>query len=195
MSEQAKRGRPPLLTRDEMRERALVVLLRDGYDAVTMADIAVELGVSVRTLHRHFPAKADLIWDGLDQAFDQLHAHLEHAPLDEPVLVSIERAALASIHPGLRTDPAHRGRLRLIATTPALQEQQPERLRAWADDIAAFAAGRLGSSADDVAPLAIAAAVLGATSAALKRWALSAEDTPPDAALQGAFRALLLAAS
>ena len=61
MSETRRPGRPASADHGQLRIQMLQVILRDGYEHVTMAQLAAEAGISVRTLHRHFPSKADIV--------------------------------------------------------------------------------------------------------------------------------------
>src|SRR5699024_4927957 len=56
-----QQGRPPVADVESLRAAALPLIERHGYEQVSMSALAGELGVSVRTLHRYFPAKADIV--------------------------------------------------------------------------------------------------------------------------------------
>lgn len=163
------RGRPPILSTSELRSRAIAVVRRYGFEAVTMKTVAAELGVSLRTLHRHFPSKVDLVWGALDESFVRLRGQLALTDPDIPVIAAIQSAIIATFT--VEDVGWQRERLRLIATTPELQSAQSVALRQWRDDIAAFAASRLGLAADDLVPVALGAAVQSATLAGLTWWA------------------------
>jgi AcrR family transcriptional regulator len=75
---------PPLSIRQrrkrDTRERLLAAATarfeEDGYDHVTVAEIAGDADVSVKTLFQHFPAKEDLLLAGLAQIHDEMIATL-----------------------------------------------------------------------------------------------------------------------
>lgn len=166
-----RRGRPPLMTAEELRERAIAVVIAHGYSDVTMSTVAAEIGVGVRTLHRHFSSKADLVWGAIDDSFEAVRDGLAAAPSDISIVAAVERAIVAAFRPSGEATAAGRARLRLVATTPELQAYQSVAFHRWRDAIAAFVAGRQGTRADDLAPVAFAAAAQGATMAALTWWA------------------------
>ena len=51
---------------------ALRLFEQKGFEAVTMEDVAKAASVSRRTLFRHFPSKADLVWAGTDEVLGVL---------------------------------------------------------------------------------------------------------------------------
>src|SRR5690606_18312451 len=72
-----RRGRPPLADIEELRALALTEIERLGYGDVSMAALAEAVGVSVRTLHRYFPAKADIVWGGIESSIEALKEALD----------------------------------------------------------------------------------------------------------------------
>lgn len=188
--ETGRRGRPPLHEMTELQRRALKVIARDGYADVTMGQVAEEIGVSLRTLHRHFPNKVDLVWGALDDVFTRLSTNLAAANQNLSLIAAIGTAIVASFSEDIAEDAAGRERMRLIATTPALQAAKPELFRLWQDDLVEFAAARLGLSIDDVAPLAIACAAQSATMAGLAWWATHEDSGDPADVVARALRAL-----
>lgn len=146
---------------------ALDLFMRDGFDRVTMEQIAEAAAVSRRTLFRLFPAKSDLVWDGLDEVRDLLRhraAALTGAELGvadvlrefaDPFLQRLDAPAAAE---------AARQRLRLLAGAPALFDHPKLR------DIEAIVASLLARSVDEP-PTLIARTLIAATFAALIWWA------------------------
>jgi AcrR family transcriptional regulator len=66
--------------KQETRERLLKVAKerfeRDGYDNVTVAEIAADAGVTSKTLFQHFPSKEDLLMAELDGVHAEMVAAL-----------------------------------------------------------------------------------------------------------------------
>src|SRR5438477_76719 len=66
--------RPPLSerrrthTRREIAESAVTLFARDGYDNVSVEDIAEEAGISLRTFYRYFSAKDEVLSPIVTQA-------------------------------------------------------------------------------------------------------------------------------
>lgn len=61
-----RRGRPPSITREQIVERALVVLDEAGVDGLTMKSLAGDLGVTTMALYRHVDDKEHLLALALD---------------------------------------------------------------------------------------------------------------------------------
>lgn len=186
----ARRGRPPALGAAELRQRAIEIVARRGYAAVTMSQLADEIGVSVRTLHRHFASKADIVWGALDDTFTRLSTSLATMPPDLSVMRAIERAMVSSIDEGADPDWSPRERMALIATTPELQAAQSAAFRRWRDALTEFAALRLGLDPHDVRAIAIASAAQTATMTALEWWATHDSAEAPSSVVRRALSAL-----
>src|SRR5579864_3217812 len=69
-------GRKALLTREGIVAAAMRLVERQGYDALTIRNVAAELGVKSASLYWHFPTKEALV----DRLADEVLADLEHAP-------------------------------------------------------------------------------------------------------------------
>lgn len=134
-----------------------------------MDDIADELGIGRRTLFRYYASKNDLVWGEFDQVLERLRRDLAAAG-DIPIMDAIRQAAVQSnTYPDELLDELHL-RLKLIQTVPALQAHSMLRYAEWRQVIAEYVASRLGCAPDDLVPVAIGYAALGASSAAFSRW-------------------------
>ncbi len=75
-------------TRQRILDVALERFFRFGFNAVTVDEIAAELGMSKRTLYRHFPGKKDLLREGLERTVGRISEGLRgivEAESEEPV--------------------------------------------------------------------------------------------------------------
>jgi AcrR family transcriptional regulator len=186
MIEAKRNGRPPVADSDELRSRAIEVLQVRGFGDTTMAALALELGVSTRTLHRYFPSKADIVWGGIEHSLDALREGFAEADDELPILDAIADVINSVFHQDTDETTLGRVRLRLIATTPELWETRPETYRAWRDETVSFIARRLGTTPDDVVPQAVGAAMQTAITEALRWWATH----PTTSAVESVMRAL-----
>jgi AcrR family transcriptional regulator len=149
---------------------ALRLFERNGFDRVTMDEIAAAASVSRRTLFRLFPSKSDLAWDGLRDMRDAVKlraASLARAGrrlnliVDElfvPILRQLDDPEAARIA---------RRRLRLLAGAPALLNHP------ILQEIEDVIARTLKASArrDGTPPSLVARALVAATFGALLWWA------------------------
>jgi AcrR family transcriptional regulator len=67
-------------TREAITRAAWKLFKRRGFDAVTVADIAAEAGVSEKTVFNYFPAKEDLVFAGGMQRIAKLVELVESRP-------------------------------------------------------------------------------------------------------------------
>lgn len=81
--DQGLRARKREQLRTGIQNAALVLFARNGYEATTVEQVAEEVGVSARTVHRYFPHKQDLV------TYDRFN----------PVLRDLYRAQPATMRP------------------------------------------------------------------------------------------------
>ncbi|WP_402468541.1 TetR/AcrR family transcriptional regulator [Isoptericola aurantiacus] len=152
-----------LRTRARILDAALELFEHHGYDATTVAQVADAAGVTQMTFFRHFPTKdAVLVTD----PYDPLIAEAVAAqPRDLAPLERVRRgmlAALATIEPV--EDATALRRVRLVATHPALRAAVAA---ATADSERAIADALVADGTDRFEATVVAAACLGACTAAL----------------------------
>lgn len=171
------------MAEDELRTRAIEVLRRYGYRNSSMSRIAQETGVSVRTLHRYFPAKADIVWGGIEGSIDALRHALETADHALTPFDTIMAAVVDVFSRDADTLELGRARMRIIATEPELASTRPETYRQWREELTDHVASRLGLSVDDIGARAAASAILSAIMSAIAWWATQDDETisPVDA--------------
>src|SRR3954452_4767003 len=92
MPRTGERGGPQ--TRARIAEVAARMFLEHGFDAVTVADVAREAGVSSVTVFNHFPRKEDLFLDRAADAEQVLRAAVRDRPAGTGVLASLRQATL-----------------------------------------------------------------------------------------------------
>lgn len=183
-------GRPPLAEVADLRARAIDVVLRYGYDGVTMARIAEETGVSLRTLHRYFPSKADIVWGVVDSAFDALRQGFEGTTDDMPLIEAIISAVVAAFDLSADELELNRARIRLIVSTPELRAVQSDMFSLWHGQLVEITARRMGDVPEALLPRAAASAVQAVIMEALAFWASQDSAEPPAAVVTRALRSL-----
>lgn len=156
---------------ETLRSGAFRIFKRDGYADTTMKQVADELGVSLRTLHRHFPSKTDIVWGPLEGSIDQFRERLRETPATMPVHTAMQEAIIELISTqGNEHDTAF-GWLEIIGRAPELRSAQSLALESWRRDLREFAAARLDLDPDGVEVAALAAGVQSATIEAISWWA------------------------
>lgn len=174
-----RRGRPPATSSRELRQIALRLFVRNGFDNTTVEQITAEAGVSERTFFRYFATKASVLWIEFEAEVHAIRAALAEVPDDVPMMDAIRRAVVSANHYQAADLPELRLRMSLIATVPALWASAAEHYDAWERVIGEFAARRLGHPPDSLYPLAIGRAVLATCRAAYDRWSARADADLP----------------
>jgi AcrR family transcriptional regulator len=156
-------------TRRLLSDTATRMFLARGFDAVRVAEVAAECGVSEKTVYNYFPTKEALLLDRLEATMAMLRVRLAD-PATGPV-----RAARAILADELRVvtdgfaaadDPAaamaaHRRFGDLIRATPSLRAHRSEMMDRFVDVAAEALARRRGGRAVDPRDEVAAAALLG----------------------------------
>jgi AcrR family transcriptional regulator len=92
MPRTGERGGPQ--TRAKISQVATRLFLERGFDAVTVAEVAREAGVSSVTVFKHFPRKEDLLLDRQVDAADVLRSAVRDRAPGVDVLASLRAATL-----------------------------------------------------------------------------------------------------
>ncbi|WP_437852226.1 TetR family transcriptional regulator [Sorangium sp. So ce363] len=155
------RDRKKAATRRAIAEVALRLFAERGFDAVTVADVAVEANVSTKTVFNYFPTKEDLVLgdgEGLDA--DLLREIETRAP-GESVLDAVRKHTLATAS-RMRAVPAERRQAfrTIIGSAPSVQARWRDGLRRHEEKLAALLAVETGAARDDATPFVVAG-VLG----------------------------------
>jgi AcrR family transcriptional regulator len=174
-------GRPRTIDPDAVSLVALRLFDEQGFDTVSMDDVAVAAGISRRSLFRLFPSKAALVWGGLDEFATRFTEALRSSPADEPASRALRTAYRVGASFPDDTVEVTRHRLRVIRSNPSLHGGGDATITSLTDTIVRFVVERDGGSADDLAVVVRASTLAAATSAALTWWATHGEGRPADA--------------
>jgi AcrR family transcriptional regulator len=121
MSRTDARGGPQ--TRARISEVATRLFLERGFDAVTVAEVAREAGVSAVTVFKHFPRKEDLYLDRAEDAHQLLRSAVRDRDPGVDVLASLREMTLGLLdegHPLSGVDDRSVPFLRTVAGSPSL---------------------------------------------------------------------------
>ena len=178
--------------RAELAQVAFELFRSEGFDKVTVNDLAAAAGVSRSTFLRYFGTKEDAVLGAVDAQGETIADALRARPADEDDWTALRHALSVVLEPH-RRDPA--GALvmsRLIMETPALCARSQEKQAGWRPVIAAALAERAGSSGPTaLGPLVRAAAAVDALNIAVDHWTSSDGGPDLDALLDEAFAALV----
>jgi len=176
------------LVADELTQAALDLLAREGFDAVTVDEIAAAAGVSKRTFFRYFASKEDVVVQLLAEMGAGMRDELAGRPAQESPSVALRHTVWRSIDACAgHADRALRV-VQLILGTPALLARFLERQAQWRDELAAEVAHRLDlDPATELYPNLAAGMALSAFHTVLQRWSDSDGTEDPAALTDQAF--------
>jgi len=182
-------GRRRVTSRAELEQTAFALFTARGFDATTVDEIAAAAGIGRRTFFRYFPSKNDIPWGAFEDELERMRVRLKACPPEVPLMDAIRVALIDFNRVTPAQVPLHRRRMELILRVPTLLAHSTLRFTAWREVVAEFVAERTGRRPDDLAPQAIAHAVLGVAIAAYEHW-LDDPDTDLGALLDDAMRQL-----
>jgi AcrR family transcriptional regulator len=164
------RERKKRLTRQLISDTATGMFLKDGFDAVRVADVAAASGVSEKTVYNYFPTKESLILD----RYEDMENDVRHALGPDAAPTSPVEAAVGVIVAEIRRsfdswgdgdhafDPTLIRRFsELVERTPALRAAQREMMDRVVEVAAEAMAARAAVNPEDPEPQIAANAILG----------------------------------
>ena len=178
---EAAAGRAPGLrevkkarTRLAISDIATRLFAEHGFERVTLAQIAAEAEVSVKTVLNYFPTKEDLFFDRADELLAGLRRTIADRPEGATIAHGLERLLRDDLVPfpgtgwAMLRDPAgYEGYRSFVATehaSPTLRARRLVIAEAWAVDLAGFLADELGLPADDPRPQGFASMIVAVLS-------------------------------
>jgi len=175
------RERKKRQTRDTIAAAALALFLEHGYDAVTVADVAVAADVSEKTVFNHFPAKEDLVFANSEEKLSDRAEAIRSRPPGTPIARVFEAQTMWLL------DQIESGELDRMMTVPRLVRSSPALLgrlmSAWEQEAATLTAAVTDDADDLIAAAAVRSLVWAhriVFRAAMRR--LIAGDEPADVA-------------
>jgi TetR/AcrR family transcriptional regulator, regulator of mycofactocin system len=163
-------GRRRATSRAELEQVAFALFEARGFEATTVDEIASAAGIGRRTFFRYFPSKNDVPWGAFEDELERMRVRLKACPSEVPLMDAIRIALIDFNRVDAAQVPLHRRRMELILRVPTLLAHSTLRFTAWRAVVAEFVAERTGSRPDDLAPQAVAHAILGVSVAAYEHW-------------------------
>ncbi|MFE3071409.1 TetR family transcriptional regulator [Streptomyces sp. NPDC059247] len=175
----------------ELAHVAFDLFRRQGFDKVTVDDLAAAAGVSRSTFLRYFRSKEEAVLGAFDAQGEKLAAALRARPAAENDWTALRRALDTALEP-YRQDPEHSlALLSLVASTSALCARRLEKQDSWRTLLAQALADRTGDTRPaTLAESVRAAAALDCLNIALEHWSTDGATTDLDALVDQAFTVL-----
>lgn len=158
------RERKKRLTRERISDVATLMFCEQGFDAVRIAEIAAEVGVSEKTVYNYFPTKESLVLDRADEIEDELRTALRERPPGSSPADAVERMLEIELEHYVVAEKLVRPMMlefgRLIETTPALKAGMRDLMARLIDVAADELAREAGVDPEDPEPQIAARAVI-----------------------------------
>jgi AcrR family transcriptional regulator len=162
------RERKKQRTRLQIADAAMRLFLRDGFDRVTVADVAAAAEVSMTTVFNYFPTKEDLFFDRSEAVIDHLSRVVRDRPAGTSVIDACRTEFRASVQRHEWTSGLTEGIGRfyeLMDDSPALQARALLMTEQAAQRLTATLGAEIGRPAEDPVVAAMARALVGVRTA------------------------------
>lgn len=179
------------ITRDAVRARIAAVALErfdtDGFENVTVEQVAAEVGISARSFHRYFPAKEDAVIGDPARHRDALAEAFRSRSTTQPVWPALREAFAEMLERGSTDDPeTGRRSVRVMTSTASLRARNLEKHQAWADVLTPLVVEQLHGPDAELRARVLVQAALGCFDVAITTWA-TGDDPDAAAILRSAF--------
>lgn len=155
-------------TRQLIADTAWRLFADQGFDQVSVAEVAREAQVAEATVYNYFRTKEDIFYWRLEAFGARLAEAVANRPPGEPALAAFRRALLAEgglLAQAEAGDAQALDRLRtvnqLIAASPALLAREQQALGQAASVLVGVLAADTGAASDDLRPQVAAHALIG----------------------------------
>ncbi|TPQ20728.1 TetR/AcrR family transcriptional regulator [Streptomyces sporangiiformans] len=130
--------------RAELGQVAFELFRREGFEKVTLDDLAAAAGVSRSTFLRYFGTKEDAVLSAFDAKGERVADALRTRPADEDDWTALRCALDTAIEPYHQDPDGSLAMTRLVRDTPALCARQLEKQHGWRPALARALAERAG---------------------------------------------------
>ena len=155
-------------TRRLIADVARRLFAEQGFEAVTVADIAREADVAPKTVFNYFPTKEDLFYSRLEEFEEEMLAAVWEREPGQSVLAAFRGFLLGQggvLAMGKAQDEEATRQLRtvtrVITESPALLARERQVMSRYEEALAALIADEIGARPDAVEPRAVANSLLG----------------------------------
>jgi AcrR family transcriptional regulator len=165
------RDRARHLATQDILKTALRLFTEQGYDETPISQIALEAGVSQRTLFRYFATKEDLLGGNEERFGHVLKAAISEQPPEADVWTAL-RAGLAAVQALHDSREQALERFRLLNSTPSLRAGWLEKRLRFQEDLLPLVKGRMPTAVGeaDARACAMIATVFACLDVASTTW-------------------------
>lgn len=188
---QGLRARKKAATREALSGAAIRLALERGFANVRVADVAEAAGVSSRTYNNYFSSREEAICALRAERTENIWNALRSRSAEQPIGEAITEVMVQEY----ATIDQDKEVIQLIVSEPALYGEFLKNFAAIEARLAAAIAERTGRDVErDLFPCVLAAAVTGATRAAILHWLIAEDGQPLATVLRSALTQVTLMA-
>jgi TetR/AcrR family transcriptional regulator, regulator of mycofactocin system len=172
------RERKKARTREALRDTAMELFSRQGFDGTTVEEIADSCEVSPRTFFRYFPTKEDVLFGDSELRCAALIEVLAAQPPELPPLVALYAAMRATALDYALDRKALVARSEIMQASPSLRAYKAEHQRGWEEAVIEELTRRVNVVDAVITPLdlrLLTATAIGALRVALDLWLADAD--------------------
>jgi AcrR family transcriptional regulator len=165
VTELGLRDRKKQRTRQLLAETARRLFTEQGFEQVSVAQIAAAAEVSVATVFNYFPTKEDLVYSGLETFEQQMLDAIRERPRGQDIITAFSEFILEPRGLLAAQDDASARQLvavsRMIAASPALLAREQQVLARYTDALARVITQETRAAVGDVRAQVVANALIG----------------------------------
>lgn len=157
------------VVRRKLSDIALDLFVEQGFDAVTIEQVAEGAGISARSVYRYFPTKEDLVIDPPGPYGEFVTEALKARPADEGIMTSLH-ASYAALMGTREQDRRDKVGMYLLSRSPSLRARNIEKHEHWAEMLTPVVSSRLTGADAHIRARALVQSSLAAFTLALTTW-------------------------
>jgi len=163
--------------RQDISDTALRLFIEHGYEATTIDQIAARVGLSARSVFRHFTTKEDIVLAQLNRSGERLHDALRLRPPAEPAWDALRQAFDVLLADHAESPDRLRRIITMVQESPLLHARHLEQQPRWQEPLVPLIAARLGVPDGHPSPRALVAAAFTCLDVAVSTWAAHDDGT------------------
>ncbi|HET8601487.1 MAG TPA: TetR family transcriptional regulator [Segeticoccus sp.] len=165
-----RRERKKNQTRRALREAAVELVERHGFEHVTIEQVTDAVDVSPRTFFNYYASKEEALTAADPERVAGMRAVLAQRPAEEPALEALRRAVLTSAAALAEEQVPWQRRLAIIRADPRLLAALARSWWVIERELAEGLAERLDTEPHDLVPGVLATSAVAALRVAISRW-------------------------
>jgi len=171
-------GRPQATDHDAIALVAMRMFVEKGYEATTMEDIAVAVGLGRTTLWRYFPTKSAILEGNFESRLAEFREALAQQPEDVSILDGAFSAWCHAVSRHAEHMPLDKERVRVMVTADPEATRPWAGYNVWGGCLVEYVARRRGLDATHFECRVLGMTLWSAIWSAMGCWALSADHDP-----------------